>query len=44
MIMSDEIVGNTLSLGRKLAAYVIAADLVRPPAKEDKIFSGWLAG
>lgn len=42
MIMSEEKGGNTLSLGRKLGAYVIAADLVRLPAKEDKIFRGWL--
>ena len=34
--------GRTLSLGRELAAYVIAADLVGLPAEHDKIFRAWL--
>jgi hypothetical protein len=34
--------GRTLSLGRELAAYVIAADIVKLPAREDEEFRGWL--
>lgn len=34
--------GLTLALGRELAAYVIAADLVGLPPAEDQIFSNWL--
>ncbi len=32
----------TLALGRELAAYVIAADLVGLPAEDDRIFRDWL--
>lgn len=35
--------GRTLSLGRELAAYVIAADLVGLPAEEDARFRRWLS-
>lgn len=35
--------GRTLALGRELAAYVIAADLVKLPAAEDQRFRAWLA-
>ena len=34
--------GKTLSLGRELAAYVIAADLVSLPPDKDQIFRHWL--
>lgn len=34
--------GRTLALGRELAAYVIAADLVKLPAAEDQRFRAWL--
>lgn len=34
--------GRTLALGRELAAYVIAADLVGLPADDDAIFRRWL--
>lgn len=34
--------GRTLALGRELAAYVIAADLVGLPAAEDAAFRAWL--
>jgi hypothetical protein len=34
--------GRTLSLGRELAAYVIAADLVGLPATEDSRFRTWI--
>lgn len=34
--------GRTLALGRNLAAYVIAADLVGLPASEDERFRAWL--
>jgi hypothetical protein len=36
--------GEVLSLGRELAAYVIAADLVGLPPDEDRRFSTWLRG
>ena len=42
MMIGEEINGNTLALGRKLVAYVIAADLVKLPAKDDKNFKTWL--
>ncbi len=35
---------RSLALGRELAAYVIAADLVGLTAAEDAAFRGWLAG
>ena len=35
--------GDTLALGRELAAYVIAADLVGLPPAEDARFRSWLA-
>ncbi|MDZ7276131.1 MAG: alginate lyase family protein [candidate division KSB1 bacterium] len=35
--------GRTLALGRELAAYVIAADLVKLPPAEDQRFRTWLA-
>jgi hypothetical protein len=34
--------GRTLALGRELAAYVIAADLVGLPPDKDSLFSDWL--
>ena len=34
--------GRTLALGRELAAYIIAADLVELPPEEDQIFRAWL--
>jgi alginate lyase len=40
--MRTETGGRTLALGRKLAAYVIAADLVALPPDKDQIFQGWL--
>lgn len=33
---------STLALGRELAAYVIAADLVRLPSEDDRRFRAWL--
>lgn len=41
-VMGTEEDGGTLSLGRELMAYVIAADLVGLPAAQDSMFSGWL--
>lgn len=41
-IMGTESRGNTLALGRELAAYVIAADLVTLPPEFDKRFRSWL--
>ena len=35
--------GRTLDLGKELAAYVLAADLVGLPAREDARFRSWLA-
>jgi hypothetical protein len=34
--------GRTLALGRELAAYVIAADLVELPPEKDRTFRDWL--
>ncbi len=44
--MGTESGGNcrSLALGRELAAYVVAADLVGLTAAEDTAFRGWLAG
>jgi uncharacterized coiled-coil protein SlyX len=36
--------GRTLAFGRKLQAYVIAADLVKLPAADDDRFKTWLRG
>jgi hypothetical protein len=36
--------GETLALGRELAAYVIAADLVGLPADKEPGFKAWLSG
>ncbi len=36
--------GETLALGRELAAYVIAADLVGMPPEEDARFREWIRG
>lgn len=41
-IMGTEKSGETLALGRELAAYVIAADLVKLPADKDVAFRAWL--
>lgn len=41
-IMGTEQNGETLALGRELAAYVIAADLVKLPAAQDATFRAWL--
>lgn len=40
--IGSEAGGRTLALGRNLAAYVIAADLVGLPAAEDQRFRSWL--
>lgn len=40
--MGTEVVGETLALGRELAAYVIAADLVGMPYDADQQFRTWL--
>jgi len=40
--MGTEKGGRTLALGRELAAYVIAADLVGLPPGEDQLFRAWL--
>ncbi|OGC06202.1 hypothetical protein A2V82_09480 [candidate division KSB1 bacterium RBG_16_48_16] len=40
--IDSEIGGRTLALGRNLAAYVIAADLVDLPEPEDSQFREWL--
>ena len=42
MSIGTEKGGSTLALGRELAAYVIAADLVKLPARQDKNFKAWL--
>ncbi len=42
-VMGTEEGGRTLSLGRELAAYVIAADLVGLPEELDRKFRTWLA-
>jgi hypothetical protein len=41
-IIGTELGGRTLALGRELAAYVIAADLVSLPAADDQPFRQWL--
>jgi hypothetical protein len=41
-VMGTEAGGRTLSLGRKLVTYVIAADLVGLPPDEDAKFCAWL--
>ena len=41
-VMGTEKGARTLAVGRKLAAYVIAADLVRLPPEEDARFRAWL--
>ncbi len=43
-VMGSEAGGRVLALGRELAAYVIAADLVTLPSNEDHLFRGWLRG
>jgi Alginate lyase len=40
--INTELDGETLALGRELAAYVIAADLVGLETNEDVAFSNWL--
>ncbi len=40
--IGTEVGGRTLALGRELAAYVIAADLVGLEPSEDQIFRTWL--
>ena len=40
--MGTEKGGNCLALGRNLAAFVIAADLVQLPADQDQLFRKWL--
>jgi myo-inositol-hexaphosphate 3-phosphohydrolase len=42
--MGTEDGGRTLALGRELAAYVIAADLVGLDAVDDEVFKTWLRG
>ena len=41
-IMGTENGGRTLALGRELASYVIAAELVVLPEEEDAVFRAWL--
>ena len=41
-VIGTEKGGSTLSLGRKLVAYVIAAELVGLPADDDAAFRDWL--
>ena len=41
-VIGTEQGGRTLSLGRNLIAYVIAADLVGLPPADDLLFRGWL--
>lgn len=41
-VVGTENGARTLAVGRKLAAYVIAADLVRLPPEEDERFRTWL--
>lgn len=41
-VMGTEQGGETLALGRELAAYVIAADLVGLPPENDATFRAWL--
>jgi len=40
--MGTEVNGRTLELGKELAAYVLAADLVGLPAQDEKQFRSWL--
>ncbi|MEO8627052.1 MAG: hypothetical protein ABI612_02990 [Betaproteobacteria bacterium] len=40
--INTELGGRTLALGRELAAYVIAADLVKLPPDKNLIFRAWL--
>ncbi|HYM81860.1 MAG TPA: alginate lyase family protein [Candidatus Limnocylindria bacterium] len=40
--INTELAGRTLALGRKLAGYVIAADLVGLEPAEDVVFRAWL--
>ena len=40
--INTELGGRTLALGRELAAYVIAADLVKLPPASNVIFRAWL--
>jgi hypothetical protein len=40
--MGTETGGRTLALGRKLAAYVITADMVGLPPDKDQLFQSWL--
>ncbi|MCH2376639.1 MAG: alginate lyase family protein, partial [Planctomycetes bacterium] len=43
-IIGSEDSGNTLALGRELIVYVLAADLVKLPPRDDKKFRAWLRG
>ncbi len=43
MIMGTEKGGSTLALGRELAAYVIAADLITLSPKQEVLFKAWLS-
>lgn len=42
LVIGTEKGGRTLALGRELAAYVIAADLVGLPPEDDDVFRKWL--
>jgi hypothetical protein len=42
LAIDTELGGRTLALGRELAAYVIAADLVGLPPDKDETFRAWL--
>jgi hypothetical protein len=42
-VMGTEAGGRTLSLGRELLAYVVAADLVGLPPEDDRRFRAWLS-
>ena len=42
LAIDTELDGSILALGRELAAYVIAADLVKLPADKNTVFRAWL--
>jgi hypothetical protein len=42
LAIGTEVGGETLALGRNLVSYVLAADLVKLPPPEKKLFEAWL--
>ena len=42
LAIGTEVGGDTLALGRNLVGYVLAADLVKLPKPENKLFEAWL--